>query len=78
MLGWLVANVYTAPAVHLVVSGRRELVRGHERRDERWGRRFNWRRWADFMLVFPPYVFAFGGFVTVGRMLHAENSYQPC
>ena len=56
--------------------------RGSERGSERGDERFNWVIWADFLIdylfFFLAYVFAFGGFVTVGGMLHAEISYQPC
>ena len=89
MLGWLVANAYTAPMAHLVASGRvlgsgrgRGRERGDERGDECGGGRFDWKYWLNcsiiYVLVFLAYVFAFGGFVTVGGMLHAEISYQPC
>ena len=84
MLGWLVVNFYSAPLVHLVASGRGLENTGSEsgrgREDvvavERMGRRLG--RWASNVLVILLYVFAFGGFVTVGGMLHAESSYQLC
>ena len=73
MLGWLVANMYTAPMAHFVASGRG---------GRRWGGCFDLKCWVYFWVIYVPtflaYVFAFGGFVTVGRMLHAESSYQPC
>ena len=87
MSGWLAANGYIAPVAHFVASGREfGRLRGRERGDERggrrWGRRFDWKYWVScwviYALVFLAYVFAFGGFVTVGGMLHAESSYQPC
>ena len=83
MLGWLVVNVYSCLRAHFVASGRgRERERGSERGIERGDERFNWVIWAEFLLdylfFFLAYVFAFGGFVTVGGMLHAESSYQPC
>ena len=91
MLGWLVANLYIAPMAHLVASGRepgpglgreRGRERGDQRGSRRWGRRVDWEYWLSwsiiYVLVFLAYVFAFGGFVTVGGMLHAESSYQPC
>ena len=68
MMGWLCANVF-APAVELVPSSR--LWSGHNLSG----------RWVNFLIyvfVFLAYTFAFGGFVTVGGMLHAESSYQPC
>ena len=63
MLGWLVANIYSAP---LVASG---------------GRGLGGRCWRDrvscvsYVFVSFAYAFAFGGSVTIGRMLHAENNY---
>ena len=73
MLGWLVANVCSGPRAHFTVSGR-----GGEGGDEL----FNGIRWVDrwisYVFVFLAYVFAFGGFATIGGMLHAEGSYQPC
>ena len=73
MLGWFVVNVCSGPRVHFAVSGR-----GSEGGDER----FDWGYWVNrrvnYVFVFLAYVFAFGGFVTVGGMLHAESSYQPC
>ena len=79
MLGWLVVNVYTAPTAHFVASGRggeHEPVVAGEHWYVRMGRRSI--RWVMYVLIFFAYVFAFGGFVTVGGMLHAEISYQPC
>ena len=76
MLGWLVVNVYTAPTAHFVASGRggeHELVVVGERWYVRMGKRL-----IMYVLIFFAYVFAFGGFVTVGEMLHAEISYQLC
>ena len=35
-------------------------------------------RWALWVCAFLAFVFAVGGFVTVGGMLHAESSYQLC
>ena len=66
MLGWLVANIYSAPLVHFVASS---------------GRGLGGRCWRDrvscvsYVFLFLAYASAFGGFVTVGRMLHAENNY---
>ena len=65
MLGWLLANMYSGPLVHFVASSGR-------------GWEGPWRRWISYMFVFLAYALAFGGFVTVGRMLDAENSYQLC
>ena len=68
MLGWLLANAYSANFVDSVV-------------DSGWRRSYNpncFVSFVSFVLVFLTYVFAFGGFVTVGRMLHAENNYQSC
>ena len=76
MLGWLAANVYSAPLVHFVASSGGGGGGGDG--GEHGRRRFNWRHWVNYVLVFLAYVFAFGGFVTVGGMLHAEISYQPC
>ena len=59
----------------------RRSERGIERGDERsnWKRWVTWvDSWVDYVFVLLAYVFAFGGFVTVGGMLHAEISYQPC
>ena len=78
MLGWLLANMSSAPLVHFVASS----GRGHNNL-RRKGRHDNLtrhigRHYYIYVWVFIAYAFAFGGFVTVGRMLHAENSYQPC
>ena len=61
MLGWVSTNMFSAPLVHFVASGR--------------GGGFRRELWVWALLA---YVFAFGGFVTVGGMLHAESSYQLC
>ena len=79
MLGWLVVNVYSGPVAHLVASGHggeHELVVAGERWYVRMGRRSI--RWVRYVPIFFAYVFAFGGFVTVGGILRAEISYQLC
>ena len=70
MLAWLVTNFY-APIVDDVVSiGFGVLYRtSHSRKHSKW---------ANYVLAFLAYASVFGGFVTVGGMLHAENNYQPC
>ena len=65
MLGWLLANLHSTQLTDPGGSGRLYLGRG-------------WRRLVNYVLVFPVYAFALGGFVTVGRMIHAENNYQLC
>ena len=75
MLGWLIANV-----VSVVVGS---VIFGNMRVDQRLrGRLYLVRNWRPLvitcMLVFSVYAFALGGFATVGRMLQAENNYQPC
>ena len=69
MLGWVFANMYSAPLVHFVASSGRGLG-GRNARDP--------VGYASYVFVVFAFVFAFGGFVTVGGMLHAEISYQPC
>ena len=69
MLGWLIANIYSAPLVHFVASSGRGL--GGRNAKHPVG-------FASYAFVIFAYVFAFGGFVTVGEMLHAEISYQLC
>ena len=70
MIGWLIANFY-APFVDKVVScGFGGLYRmDHNQRVSIL---------VGYVAVFIAYAYAFGGFVTVGGMLHAESSYQPC
>ena len=65
MLYWLLASAF-APAVDLVTSG--GLRFGHNRLG-RWGGFF------IYVPVFFAYALTLGGFVTVGKMLHAENNY---
>ena len=68
MSGWLIADG-CAPMVDWVASSRLRFGRnGLER----------WVGFFFYVSVFVAYAFAFGGFVTVGGMLHADSSYQPC
>ena len=63
MLGWLWANTFAPVVDHIASSG---LTFGRNRL----------RRLVGLLtLVFLAYALAFGGFVTVGKMLHAENNY---
>ena len=65
MLGWLFANAH-AQVVDLVASSGLRFGRN------RLGR---WVGYLIYVSVFLAYALALGGFVTVGKMLHAENNY---
>ena len=70
MLTWLVTNFYAPIVDDVVSSGFGVLYRtSHSQK---------YPRWANYVAVLTAYASAIGGFVTVGKMLHAENSYQPC
>ena len=77
MLGWLIANGVSV--VSLVFS---ENVYPKFPTDLRFSSLWrslvlSWKFLVLGFLVFSVIVFAIGGFVTVGKMLQAEN-YQPC
>ena len=68
MLGWPSANGFALVVDLVASSGFRFGRNGLER----------WVSFFFYVSVFIAYAFAIGGFVTVGGMLHAESSYQPC
>ena len=78
MLGWLIANGVSV--VGLVFSEKVYLKRPTDLKFSSLWRSLvlSWKFLVLGLLVFPAVeVFAIGGFVTVGKMLQAEN-YQPC
>ena len=74
MFGWLVANVGSVVASSMDIMN---MTIDKESRDPLYLVR-NWRLLVIIISSGAALTFSYGGFATVGEMLHAEISYQLC